>query len=239
MAFEAYSAAHLAALAGAAAVLSSILAFRGRLRSPGARRTARTALVLAAVACEGAMLVRRAWLNDWGFEALPFELCSMMIWLSAAAVWTGSKRLYEVTFFLGILGAAQALLTPDLAAGFPDYDYFHFFLGHTVIVAANVYLTAVEGYRPTGRSVWRAWLGLHALAVPAAVADLAWGTNFMFLARKPSGASLLDLLGPWPWYLLQLEAVALTLMLLLYGAVRFADRWASRRPTTIPGGESS
>ncbi|MBB6671433.1 YwaF family protein [Cohnella nanjingensis] len=236
MAFEAYSLAHLAALAAVAASIAAIIGFRGRLRTPKVKRTARAAFVAAVVVCEGAMLVRRAWTNDWGFEALPFELCSLMIWLSAAAVWTGNKRLYELTFFLGILGAAQALLTPDLNVGFPDFLYFHFFFGHLVIVAANVYMTAAEGYRPTRGSIWRAWIGLHALAIPAAIADRLWGTNFMFLARKPPGASLLDLLGPWPWYLLQLEVVAVALMLLLYGAVLLADRLHGRHAGSLQGG---
>jgi hypothetical integral membrane protein (TIGR02206 family) len=28
------------------------------------------------------------------------------------------------------------------------------------------------------------------------------GTNYGFLNRKPGTRSLLDLLGPWPWYLI-------------------------------------
>jgi hypothetical integral membrane protein (TIGR02206 family) len=42
------------------------------------------------------------------------------------------------------------------------------------------------------------------------------GGNYLFLSRKPEGGSLLDLLGPWPWYILSLEAVALLLFTILY-----------------------
>ena len=32
--------------------------------------------------------------------------------------------------------------------------------------------------------------------------------NYMFLREKPKGGSLLDFLGPYPWYILVLEFVA-------------------------------
>jgi uncharacterized membrane protein YwaF len=38
----------------------------------------------------------------------------------------------------------------------------------------------------------------------------------MYLSAKPQNASLLDLLGPWPWYVVASEGVALGGFLLLY-----------------------
>ena len=44
---------------------------------------------------------------------------------------------------------------------------------------------------------------------------------------KPVGPSLLDFLGPWPWYLLSMELIGLVLVVLLY--LPFAVRdWRSR-----------
>lgn len=230
MAFEPYTAPHWGALALLAALLAVMWGARGRLR--GSRR-ARAALAAAAVVVEGAMLVERAWRRDWDVYALPFELCSLMIWLTAVMVLTGNRRLYDITFFLGILGACQALATPDLAAPFPTLEFAHFFIGHILIVFSNLYMTIVEGYRPTLGSALRAFGWLQVLALPAAAVNLAAGTNFMFLARKPPSASLLDLLSPWPWYLLELELVAAALCLLLLAFVKLADRGSVRRPAEL------
>ncbi|SFB48401.1 conserved hypothetical integral membrane protein TIGR02206 [Cohnella sp. OV330] len=236
MTFEPYGTPHWAALGLLALIVAAVCVQRGRLRG---LRQVRIALAAASAAVELAMLADRAITQDWDIYALPFELCSLMIWLTALMVLTGSRRLYEVTFFLGILGAAQALATPDLTAPFPTFGFAHFFLGHILIVVSNLYMTIVEGYRPTLRSALRAFGWLQALAVPAAVADMLAGTNFMFLARKPPSASLLDLLGPWPWYLLELEAVALALCILLLGLVKLADRFfSSRIPSPKEGSPS-
>ena len=44
---------------------------------------------------------------------------------------------------------------------------------------------------------------LATLAVTAVIglADLVTGGNYMYLRRPPPGPTLLDLMGPWPWYI--------------------------------------
>ena len=222
--FVLFSAAHWTGLIAAALVPLAIFAARRALRHPGRNRAFRYGLAAVLV---GSELTLYAWYTVrglWGLYALPFQLCTITLWVSVFALLTRRRAAFEISFFLGILGAMQALLTPYLVVTFPDFRYFHFFIAHIAIVSAGVFLVAVDGYRPTARSALRAWLWLNALAVPAAVANRLTGENFMFLARKPPTGSLLDLLAPWPWYIAQLELLALGLIFGLLGAVKAADR---------------
>ena len=59
-----------------------------------------------------------------------------------------------------------------------------------------------------------------AFAVLAAAGTLATGGNYMFLRRKPVGGSLLDVMGPWPWYIPAAAALGLVLFVALEAAVR-------------------
>ncbi|RKP57273.1 TIGR02206 family membrane protein [Cohnella endophytica] len=229
MEFEAFSWAHALGVAMAAVIVIGIIGFRGRLRvTPTANRNVRYALVAVLVGSELSLQTWYGITHNWGLYSLPFQLCSIMIWLSAIVLLTRSRKLFELTFFLGIMGAMQALLTPNLDVSYPQFRFFHFFIAHGAIIGASVFLAAVEGYRPTVASVFRALGWLHVLAIPAAITNSLTGSNFMFLARKPDTASILDLLAPWPWYLLELEIVAIILCFALLGLVTLVDRLVAR-----------
>ena len=83
-------------------------------------------------------------------KLLPFHLCSVMVWLSAYMLITKNRRIYEFAYLLGIAGALQALLTPDAGMwGFPHFRFFQIIISHGALVMAAIYMTVVEGYRPT------------------------------------------------------------------------------------------
>lgn len=229
MGFVPFSTAHGAAIVLTVVFAAGIILFRAKLREPAADRAARLLLAALLAASEFSLYVWYEVTDNWGYHALPLQLCSMMIWICAAALLLRSNRLYEIAFFLGVLGALQALLTPNLDYTFPYFRYFHFFIAHAAIIGAGVYVAAIAGFRPGFGAALRAWGWLNVLALFAAVANGLTGQNFMFLARKPDTASLLDLLAPWPWYIFQLEGVALAMILLLLGIVRGVDKLFGKR----------
>ena len=63
-------------------------------------------------------------------------------------------------------------------------------------------------------------LAVNFYAAFAFTFDTVFNTDYMFLRAKPDTVSLLSFLGPWPWYILATEPVALALFLLLYQPFR-------------------
>ncbi len=49
----------------------------------------------------------------------------------------------------------------------------------------------------------------------------------MFLRQKPTGATLLDALGPWPWYIASGAAVGLFAFFLWYLPFALTDRYSA------------
>lgn len=157
--------------------------------------------------------------SNWSVQtSLPFELCSVASLLCALMLFTRNTFLFEVLFFIAISGSLQALLTPELAYSFPHFRYVQFFFDHFLLFTAPFLLIWFEGYSIRFHSLIKAFLFLNGLALIAFIINILIGANYMFLMDKPSTRSLLDFLGPHPFYLLSLEGVALVIFLALFGA---------------------
>ena len=150
-------------------------------------------------------------------ENLSLNLCAITIILLMIVLINKNERLFELTYFWGLAGATQAILTPDIGQyGFPHFRFFQFFLSHGSIVAVVVFLTVVEGLKPKKGSIKRVFIMTNAYALVIFLVNYILGTNYLFISRKPVTASALDLLGPWPWYILSLEGIALVLFVIMY-----------------------
>lgn len=147
---------------------------------------------------------------------LPLELCDASLFLTIFVLFTLHKLAFELAYYWGLAGATMALLTPNLHEPFPSVGALQFFIAHGLIVASMIYLVWSGQLRPRRRSVWRAILGVNVFALLVGSFDALFHANYMYLRAKPENASLLDVLGPWPWYLVVTEAVALVLFGLLY-----------------------
>jgi hypothetical integral membrane protein (TIGR02206 family) len=157
-------------------------------------------------------------INDrWDMSInLPFQLCSLSLYLCTVMLLTRSFKIFEISFFVSMTGAFVAILTPELFFGFPHFRFFQFFTAHIAIVLSCLYMVWVVGYKPNFTSVLKSLAALNIIAFMVFLVNLAIGANYMFLMHKPVNASPIDLLGPYPWYIFSLEAVAFILFFILY-----------------------
>ena len=153
----------------------------------------------------------------WSVQAsLPLALCDVALIVAAIACWWPQRSLaVELTYFWGLAGTLQAVVTPDLSAGFPRLEFFEFVVGHLGIVIAALFLVVGLHLRPRSGSVLRVFAITAAYTAFVGWFDWLTGSNYMFLAAVPRNGSLLSVLGPWPWYILSAAGVAISLLLIL------------------------
>ena len=172
-------------------------------------------------------------------QPLPLQLCDMAILVAAVGLWTRSRLAIEVTYFWGLAGTIQGLLTPDLPQHFPDYLYFQYYIAHGGVVAAALVLVIGLRLSPRPFAVVRVAALTVAYAAFVGLVDLVTGADYMYLRAKPATGSLLDLLGPWPVYLLSAAVIATVLFAILDLPFRIGRRappgGGRSDPLTRPG----
>ena len=148
-------------------------------------------------------------------ETLPLELCDVSFWLTAAALLTLEEHVFDLAYYWGLAGSGMAVLTPYLRAPLHTFQSFQYFTGHSLLIIGLLYLIWSRQSRPRPRSWWFALWSLNTYGVLVAAVDILGGTNFMYLREKPASTSLFNVLGPWPWYIVGADLVALVLFLLM------------------------
>ena len=103
------------------------------------------------------------------------------------------------------------MLTPDLGQAFPSLFYLTYFVTHSGAIVGACLLVAGRAIVPRPGAVARVYAITAAFALLAAGGNVLTGGNYMYLREKPSSASLLDVMGPWPWYILAGAGLGLVL----------------------------
>jgi hypothetical integral membrane protein (TIGR02206 family) len=133
---------------------------------------------------------------------LPLQLTDAVTVVAIVALWRPRPLLVEIVYFWALTASLQAVVTPDLGQPFPSIFYFTYFTTHVGAVVAACLLTFGLNLTPRPGAVLRVYAITAAFAAVVGVVDVITGANYMYLRHKPERSSLLDVMGPWPWYVL-------------------------------------
>jgi hypothetical integral membrane protein (TIGR02206 family) len=210
-----FSAQHIAALA--VLVLAASVAVWTARHRPGRWQSFFSASLAGAILAGWAgEYVADAVLGTWSVKyTLPLQLTDAVSAMAITALLTRRRLLVELTYFWAFTASLQAALTPDLAQAFPSIFYFTYFTYHVgAIVAACLLVFGCRLY-PRHDAIWRVYGLTLCWAALAGLGDVITGGNYMYLRSKPVQHSLLNVMGPWPWYIASGAAVGLLMFLAL------------------------
>ena len=147
---------------------------------------------------------------------LPLHLCRFANLLLPFVMLRRNEFLFQILFYWGLSGMFQAIITPDIVQDFPHFHYFRFFIGHHLMIVALMYIIIVYKMKPTIEGLKNSFFGLNLFLVIAFLANILLDANYFWIMEKPPTGSLLDYMGPWPWYILTAEFLALAHFALAY-----------------------
>ena len=215
--FVFFGPAHVTTLALTAAAALGLSAWARKAKSERPGRAIAWALAAVLVIDEAAGLIVAAGHSDartFCRGGLPLHICDAALFATVIALVARSGFFFEIAWFWGLGGTLQGLLTPNLDAGFPEFDFLRFVILHGGIVASALFMALGLRMRPRRGAVLRLILATNVWLAFLAVVDLLLGANYGFLCQAPPRSPLFFL--PWPWYLLLLEAAGVLIVVLLY-----------------------
>lgn len=168
-------------------------------------------------------------------QVLPMHLCDVSAFVAIAALIWRQQTAYELTYFWGLAATSQAILAPDIALDLPLALAISFFVQHCGIVVGALFMTWGLHMRPAPGAVWRAFGWTQVYTVSAGLVDWTTGMNFGYLRAKPVHATMLDSFAPWPWYILELELMALASFAVFYAPFWWGNRTGKKASSKVQG----
>ena len=140
--------------------------------------------------------------------SLPLQICDFA-WIAVAwALLTRHRVALALTYYWGLTLSLQAMAQPTLDDAFPDPNFFAFWGKHVLLVWGAVYATLSLRQGPDWRGYRQAVAATFVWVAGVMCFNPLLGSNYGYFNGKPDG-TVLDYLGPWPWYVLAEVAIVL------------------------------
>ncbi|ERT49547.1 YwaF family protein [Fusobacterium polymorphum] len=161
------------------------------------------------------LLFRHHYYGETVAELLPLHLCPIVIILSIFMMFFHSEVLFQPVYFWSI-GAFFAILMPDIRDGMSNFASQSFFITHFFILFSTAYAFVHFRFRPTKAGFLCSFLLLVTLAFIMYFVNNKLGTNFLYVNHPPVTKSLMDFMGPWPYYIFSLAGIDIAISFFMY-----------------------
>lgn len=219
--FVTFSMAHFVPVIIIFLIVFLIIYYKQALRQFKYLKVLTIMMAVFTVSQEIALNIYRLAMDQWTLStSLPFQLCGLGVLTSSYLLVTKKEKLFQYVFFIMMLGALLALITPGIEdrLGFPHFRYFQFFASHGMIVINFAFMLFVYDYQKnfSYKDVYRNLVVLLGLAAFMSVVNVVVDGNYMYTLSKPGEGTAFDLFGEWPWYLMNIALIGIPIFFHLF-----------------------
>ncbi len=149
-------------------------------------------------------------------QDLPLHLCNFIALLLPIVTLARKKIYFNIILFWILAGTTHSVITPDLNNGFPNYVFFKYWYVHAGLIIFVLYVAIVLQIKPNLKSVFKSFLAFQAYFILLFIINKFLNSNYLYINSKPDGATALDYLGEWPYYILTVELFLIPYFLIIY-----------------------
>ena len=144
---------------------------------------------------------------------LPFQLCSISIYVAAVALLKKNQTAFELIFYWGMVGASQAILTPD-GDLFELKTFFVYSQAyHGILIFTVLWLVIKKGMRMEIKSIPKVVIITNLIVIFISIINYLMDSNYMFLRIRPNSISPF-LVGEWPVYIIMVQFFSIVVVTL-------------------------
>lgn len=213
--FKAYSIQHFGPIGIAVIFTISIIQYANKYLNEKQKTILGTCLAFFPFVC---VIGRMSYLISIGtFDSkldLPFFLCRFMSLILPLVFYTRNRLMLGILYFWVLAGTVNAILTPDLKQGPFHWEYNLYWVYHLMLIVTILYGVFVYKFKITWKDYRNAVLATIAFTVFSGLINFLLKANYNYLSAKPDVASILDHMGPWPWYIVSVYGLMFFLFFL-------------------------
>ena len=148
-------------------------------------------------------------------EDLPLHMCGISFFTSTYALYSKNQTAFELSYFWGLAGAFQAIITPDPTRFVMDVSLFWNFLSHGLIILNVLWMIVIDNMRCRVGSYLNAIIITNGILFIISIVNSILGGNYWFICEKPGGESPF-IMGEWPLYIIGFKISGILLLGLFY-----------------------
>ena len=144
---------------------------------------------------------------------LPLQLCAIGIYVAVVALLKKNQIAFELIFYWGLVGASQAILTPDSDLFELKIFFMYSQAYHSALIFSVLWLVIKCNMRMQIEYIPRVVLITNLVVVVISVINYLLDSNYMFLRVKPNSVSPF-LIGDWPVYIIMVQFFSIVIVFL-------------------------